>query len=449
MQSDFSPDRLFSSWPSKFLMRPWFDWVAVRFVTGWYCPLSRAWAAGIGADGSVDRFKSVLGGEADTLPRAESVLELLTQKNRQYQTSDSHWQDNFFSGAEVTPEELSASASARFAAAKELMTMRRAFLPMRKTVPIINWNIAGPADVQRAHGLRLQVENISYPAPPPVVVEQSRSIAGPKGQEFWLRMPSPVRSTDDMAWAHVFMPVERPVRGVVVSLHGVLMEPEMWPLADLSGALVERGFCVIRPEAPWHGRRRLCNFFGGEPVFARGILGFIELFEAWVMETALWIRWGRDAVNSRVALGGVSLGALTAQIVASVCHRWPAEMRPDSALLITTTGELVEGALKGSLALHLDIEKRLLAAGWTPLELDRWRPLMEPDDVPALEPDRIVMVLGDADTVTPFEGGLALARRWSVPAENLFIGHQGHFSSALGLYRNTVPVDRAAEIFGS
>ena len=430
-------------------MRPWFDWMAVRFVTQWYFPLSRAWAAGLAANGSVDEFQALLGPAAEGLPKADTILETLVRKRRLYEAADGGWCDAFFGGADVDPDSLVTREIARFKAAADLMAMRRSFRPLRKSVPQVDWAVAKPADVQAQHGLRLQVEANSFAAPAPVEMEQSRPVQGAKGEEFWIRMPSPVRSMGDTAWARVFMPAERPVRGVVVSLHGVIMEPEMWPLADLSDGLVDRGFCVVRPEAPWHGRRRLDGYFGGEPMFARGMLGFVELFEAWVLETALWIGWARGALSDRVALGGISLGALTAQIAASVCHYWPEDMRPDGAFLITTTGDLMDGALRGSLAELLGVTEQLADAGWTEGEIDRWRPLVEPAESPALDPGRIVMVLGDADTVTPFAGGMNLARRWNIPAENLFVGHQGHFSSALGLYRNTAPVDRAADIFAA
>lgn len=430
-------------------MRPWFDWMAIRFVTKWYMPLSRAWAVGLAAEGSIDQFCSTLSIASNDLRNIEKTLQTLAREQRRYKMADAVWQDRFFGDDEVSDERLIDVDIERFEAAKDLMVLRRLFLPLRKLIPQVQWAVASPAEVQRAHGLRLKVETVAFPAPAPVPIEKSRPMQGAKGEEYWIRMPSPVRSTDDTAWAHVFMPKERPVRGTVVSLHGIVMEPEMWPLADLSDSLLDRGFCVIRPEAPWHGRRRMNGFFGGEQVFARGLLGFIELFEAWVMETALWIGWARDVIGPHVAVGGVSLGALTSQMVASVCHRWPQEMRPDGALLITTTGDLVEGALKGSLAELLGISAHLTDSGWDDLEMDRWRPLVEPGDSPSIDPERIVMALGDADTVTPYDGGADLARRWKLPSENLFIGHQGHFSTALGLYRNTAVVDRAAEIFGS
>jgi hypothetical protein len=79
-------------------------------------------------------------------------------------------------------------------------------------------------------------------------------------------------------------------------------------------------------------------------------------------------------------------------------------------------------------------------------DIDRYLPLMEPRGVPAMAPEKIVMALGDADDLTPFAGGLALARRWGVPPANLFIRHQGHFTVAFDLSRRPQPLDRLREI---
>ena len=48
----------------------------------------------------------------------------------------------------------------------------------------------------------------------------------------------------------------------------------------------------------------------------RGPLGFIALFQAWVAEVAALIAWARQTSDGPVAVGGVSLGALAAQMVA-------------------------------------------------------------------------------------------------------------------------------------
>lgn len=52
------------------------------------------------------------------------------------------------------------------------------------------------------------------------------------------------------------------------------------------------------------------------------------------------------------------------------------------------------------------------------------------------------MLLGAADDLTPYAGGLALARRWGVSSENLFRRRQGHFSVSLGLARDAAPLAR-------
>ena len=54
------------------------------------------------------------------------------------------------------------------------------------------------------------------------------------------------------------------------------------------------------------------------------------------------------------------------------------------------------------------------------------------------------MLLGRTDDVTPFADGRALAARWRVPAENLFLPRRGHFSAAVGLLHDPAPLRRLA-----
>lgn len=82
------------------------------------------------------------------------------------------------------------------------------------------------------------------------------------------------------------------------------------------GALVKAGVRVIRPEGPWHGRRRLSGTYGGEPVLARGPGGLLDYFHAHVIELGRLVAWARATRGGPVAIGGVSLGALTAQLAA-------------------------------------------------------------------------------------------------------------------------------------
>lgn len=439
---------LLTGWTGKLVMRPWFDAMAVRAVTNWYLPLSRAWAAGVAAEGDVDRFAAAAGADRNRLAKLAPTLTQLDTSRRRHDDALARWEAAFFADGDSAEDQLVASATARFDAATHFMGLRRKFLSVRRVFPQVDWSVASAADVLAAHGARLTDRDCAFPAPAIPAMELSKLVRGPQGREGWLRMKSPSAFTRDTAWAHVFWPEGKP-RGTIVSLHGVLMEQDMWPIADPVGQMVKDGFCVVRPEGPWHGRRCPVGQYGGEAIFAKGILGIIELFEAWVAETALWIRWARAENGGPVGLTGISLGALTAQLVAANCGRWKRDMRPDAALLITTTGDMANGALSGSLSNMLDLRGHLFEAGWREDDVARWRPLIEPGDTIGLDPGNIVMALGDADTVTPYPGGRALAAQWGIPPENLLVKHQGHFSTALGLYGDRAPLDRLARILTS
>jgi pimeloyl-ACP methyl ester carboxylesterase len=178
----------------------------------------------------------------------------------------------------------------------------------------------------------------------------------------------------------------------------------------------------------------------------RGPLGFLELFQAWVAEVAALIAWARETGGGPVAVGGVSLGALTAQMVAAAARRWPKEARPDALLLIAPSGDMIDVAQSGSLSRALGIPAAMQRAGWSAGSLTRWAPLLQPQGEPGLDPAKIVMVLGEADDLVPYPGGLALAQSWGVPADNLFQRPQGHFSVSLGLEAAPQPLDRLAKL---
>ena len=87
------------------------------------------------------------------------------------------------------------------------------------------------------------------------------------------------------------------------------------------------------------------------------------------------------------------------------------------------------------------------SAGWSQAELARWMPLMEPHGAPVMGPENIVVQLGQADDLTPYEGGLSLVQRWRVPEANVFHRRrQGHYSTNLGLYRDRSALERLVSI---
>ncbi len=94
------------------------------------------------------------------------------------------------------------------------------------------------------------------------------------------------------------------------------------------------------------------------------------------------------------------------------------------------------------MAEHSALASALQLSFWTPASLRRWAPLLEPQTPSVMSPETIVMVIGASDNVTPFDGGVALGRRWKLPEENFFVRRQGHFSVALGLEYDSAPIDR-------
>ena len=427
------------------VLRPPFDWLAVRAVSRVYLRASRAWASALDCGEDLDRFLAETGIRRTTAALKRAVATAQTRK-ADYDSQRALWERILFAGtgelgAEPEPADLALQEHRRQSAAHAMMSARAGFLPYRRQLKPAAWEVAAEAEVERQHGGRLADLGGAFPLPAQPEVEVSRPAPGRFGPERWLRFQSPVLG--DHSWAHVFDLDDRPNAPTAIFLHGIAMETEMWRGApNVAPVLAELGFRSILAEGPWHGARRPAGRYGGEPILARGPLGLIELLQAWVAEVAVLIRWARQTSSGPVVLTGVSLGALASQRAASAATRWAAEARPDALMLVATSGTLIDLAGTGSLARQTGLEREIRAAGWSDRDLTRWLPLMEPEPEPPLPPDHILMVLGASDDLTPFRGGHALAEAWKVPPENLFLRPQGHFSVSLGVLAEPEPLDR-------
>ena len=436
------------------VMRPWYDRLAVKLVAGWYLGMSRAWAAALESGGDAARFAHEVG--LDRLPGGycgwslARGLAATTELAKAHAGADAHWRDAFFGPERPGDAVLVAAERRRRQAAHDLMAARRHFACLRRRIEPLCWAVPRPDQMPAPEALAGDGGTCIARGDLPTV-ELSHWVPGPHGRQAWLRFPSP-GLPGDTAWAQVFEPEGAVNPPTLISLHGICVESEHWSAAmdaiDIAPTLTRKGLRIIRPEGPWHGRRRPAGRFGGEPAMAQGPLGFLKLFRAWGAEVAVLIDWARRQGSGPVALGGVSLGALTSQLTAVAANDWPAALRPDALILIACSENLKDVAFNGSLAALIGLPARLSAQGWTDADIARYLPLMEPRGTPVVAPEKIVMVLGEADDLTPFEGGLALARRWQVPPANLFLRRQGHFSVAFDLARRPQPLDRLAEILG-
>ena len=430
------------------ILRPAFDWLALRAIAQVYLRVSRGWAAALDCDDDLERFLVDSGlaaaGVAEAGHSLRRAIDRAQARQAAYRRARAAWEAGFFGPEARDGMALAALERKRCGAAHELMAARSGFLPQRSRLAPVAWEIATPEEVEARHGPRLADPTQAFPLPDMPEIATSQSMSAPGGPERWLRFRSP--DLGDEAWAHVFEPNgDGPRDGpapTALFLHGVGMEIEMWRgHTGVVPALTARGFRVISAEGPWHGRRRSAGRYGGEPVFSLGPQGLLDLLQAWTAEVSVLIRWAR-ASGGPVVLTGVSLGALAAQRAASAALGWPQDVRPDALMLVATSGSLFALAGAGSLARQIGVDRKLHEAGWDEAALRRWLPLAEPGPQAPLPPERIVMALGREDDLLPYPGGRALAESWGLPAENLFERPQGHFSVALGVLNETEPLDR-------
>lgn len=433
---------------SRLILHPTYDRLAVAALARFYFPVSRLWAMALddGGEAILARVPRL----ARHRQRLERAIAQTQVRARVQADSFARWEDALFGGNGVKPETLARIELARAGACQSLMTARGAFLPLVRAARLtpFGWDIRPHDAVEARHGARLADAALAFRMPDRLPkVELSQPVPGDGFETLWLRADTTVAGRPDTLWARVERPSGAAHAGALVFTHGISMETEFWrESSSLTSDLARRGITVIRPEGPWHGRRRIAGTFGGEPTLALGPMGLLDYFDGHVRELALLIAWVRDAVGGPVAVGGVSLGALTAQMALRAARHWPAPCRPDAAFLVTTAGSLMDVALSGSLTRALGMPRQLADTGWDRAALQRWMPLLEPGTDIALDPARVVALLGSEDEILPYASGKDLIAAWNLPPENLFVTPLGHFSAALGLYRNPAPLARLAAV---
>jgi hypothetical protein len=444
-------ERLVRSAVGGMILRPWFDDAALRLLTQWYFPLSRGWAAALTANGWSDRFLEQIPCGRFARRLLPGILKRAQVRQAALDSADVAWNAAFFGEGPARAE----VEAARLRAAGALTNLRSAFvaLHLQSPLPAVAWEIEPPASVAHRHGRRLTQPRLAFAdAFEPADIETSRGFLSRHGVEGWVRFAPPTAAVTTPACARVLAPVVTssigsPPMPTLIFTHGIAMETEFTgDSRNPLGSLVAKGIRVIRPEGPWHGRRRLPGTYGGEPVLARGPGGLLDYFHAHVIELGRLVAWARATRGGPVCLGGVSLGALTAQLAAVAARDWPDEMRPDALFLVAPSRSLIAVTFEGSLTRALGVPAAIRAGGWTIAGIDRWRPLLDPLAEPVVDPSRIVVVIRRSDDVTLTAGGEALVEAWQLPEENVFRAPAGHFSTSLGLARDGAPFRRLLQI---
>ena len=444
------PDRVRRAVAGILFAHPWFDTAAILALRHVLFPASRLWAAAQMADGDLDTFLAAVPlarpKHTDQLTRC---LQTIARTRIAAEAMDLEW-DRVFFGNEATSESHRRATEEirldlRHANHATRWRLRRL---LRRGVPRAKLAIAMPDAVFDVYGRgREAFARLSAPplTMPEVTVSQSFPTA--TGVDYWLRFASPFARLGDTVYARVHEPAEAADAPTIIFGHGVCVEFDQWKgLLDECAALVKRGFRVIRPEAPWHGRRAPLGSFGGERTIATFPMGLLDSFAGALQEWAVLAAWVRARSAGPLVFGGSSLGAMTAQLAACRSADWPTTLRPDALFLVTHTGDMAAATMGGTLSNMWGTPNDAAQLGWNPELATEYLSLVNPSEPMPLPGHRIVSILGGRDTVLPFQSGLALVQRWKLPAANSFIWDRGHFSVPTTLIRNTAPLDRLSDV---
>jgi pimeloyl-ACP methyl ester carboxylesterase len=426
------------------IARPWVDPVCLWGLKRIF-PASRAWAAAGISQGDPDRFADEL--DCGRVPGMAKRLKKTVELKRKSDAAFARWNDTVFGGN----GDAAAAEDYRRVMAQNWFSHRFTYLMFarRHGLPAVQLDVPTPQEVMDEFAGSIADPDPFFSLPDRLPeVERSREVENGNVVEYWLRFPTP-GVDHDMVYAHVYEPKRKAAGGLQTLIfgHGLAIETEMMK-GDLRGyaSLAERGMRVILPDAPGHNRRVADGLYGGESfIVAPPSSGLRHLAQA-AKEFGIIAAWARGNGSKHVAFSGMSLGALTSQVAATRMGAWPSDARPDALMLLTTTDKVSSLALDSALAVVAGLNVASEAAGWTPTSFVPLAKIVDAAPTPPVDPERIVLLIGERDTVTPIDGGRRLAAKWQVPPENLFRRDQGHFSAAFGLGADPSPFRRISEI---
>ena len=334
-----------------FLARPWFDAVTLFFLRHMFFPASRLFAATDEAGGDVARFSAAVPLLERRIyrPRLERVLAQIERARATSKAVDAAWERAFF-GSDATSEvERVAIEAARIKARHDLNWLRwKLRFSAPRNVPTARVMADTPASVaaQLEGGRATFAARTEPPAQMPEIVV-SQSVPTATSTDYWLRFRSPYDRVGDLVTARVHEPNGAVNPPTIVFGHGICVDFDHWlGLIDESIKLVSLGFRVIRPEAPWHGRRTPRGYFAGERTISAFPMGIIDSMIASITEWIVLAHWARTRSNGPLAFGGTSSGAMTAQLAAGQTANGPRALKPDALFLVTHTADMTAAVLE-------------------------------------------------------------------------------------------------------
>jgi len=432
--------------------RPWLDAVVLAAGRRYIFPLSRLWAMAREAEGDLDRFITALGINSlkpRLLRKLSTALDIFEHCRLKASMTEQLWQDYLFGSGDVQLERLLIAEQMRLDTRTAYNMTRRHFTAFRhllttsvKMTPTTPAQVTGRFGAKGEHLAALFQLPSSFPT-----VECSRRIPVPRGEDFWIRFPSPSTAMNDIVYARVHEPPGVSNPPTLIFGHGMCVEFDHYHnLIDEVAGLVGQGIRVIRPEAPWHGRRVLPGHFGGEQLLSTAPAGMFDYVSAQHKEWAVIIDWCRQTSSGPVAIGGASLGAQTAKSIAMRATDWPQALRPDALFVVIHSSHIAEAVLDGALSDIWNLSGALREVGWSRELAREWLLRLDPMQQPCMPAERVVSVTGTHDVVTRQAWANHQLDYWQVPQGNRFSYRRGHFSVPLGMIRDPRPLVRLREV---
>lgn len=186
-----------------------------------------------------------------------------------------------------------------------------------------------------------------------------------------------------------------------------------------------RGWNVLFPHLPYHYSRRPKGYANGALAITSDLIRNAETLRQSVIELRQLIDWSRDRGSQRIALLATSYGAWVAALAISM-------EETDFSILLQPVAD-VRHATFGSPASRM-MAGLLKGNGIYPETIDRHAHLSSPPRlVPRTHPERIAIVGGCYDRLSPSETLIDLSNRWGARYLEVEQGHFGYGAMKLGL----------------
>lgn len=245
---------------------------------------------------------------------------------------------------------------------------------------------------------------------PELVIEKVRRLrlGGPDVLRKRFAFPSPCRSSladNNTVRGYWISPVERPVRGTLVFLHG-WKATSIWRLQRVARHATDAGVEVLLPAHPYHAWRRPKMTYSGVTMLSPDLDRTLQAIRQSVLDVRSLLTWVQERRQGPLLLAGLDLGGLIAALVATVHERL------DGLVLIATYDRLSELLWEGR-ADKGKFRDAMDAAGKERAQVDRaWSALDPSWREPLLPKDRVMLVEGRYDTDRTNEAAQRLSERW-------------------------------------